>query len=416
MVTPTYYVYFTSATIVTSAVLFQGFKGTAISITTVIMGFLVICSGVVLLQLAKSSKDVPDTAIFKGDLDQVRTIAEQEEPEYEPRADTVRGGAAIVRALSRARTMRQAQEAHRLHEERMAPIGEDEQIEWDGLRRRRTMSNASGSVHIKRKPVHPPLGMAQFPDEVSEPDSEVHPGFFGRIGRKSTFSTSQRRRSGGSPVPLETVVIEDKRESSATAAERGQIYGLYRHSDLPSDGTQDVDTSYRSPRAKHLHWAGDVEEHDRERASSRGSSLMPPKVPAHGQGAGHTAKRAFSFQNVFSRHRSDASNESARPISRGQHSFTSRQGDNHDITEEERLGLVHGDSSKRLPKYDEVPNEEESDDWQVTSSPERLPADGDIGKQRGRDNYDYDDDSDDLDITGPRTPGDLDDHKHSRYV
>ncbi|RYF59215.1 MAG: hypothetical protein EOO39_33450, partial [Cytophagaceae bacterium] len=40
LVTPTYYVYFTSATIISSAVLFRGFKGTAISITTVVLGFL----------------------------------------------------------------------------------------------------------------------------------------------------------------------------------------------------------------------------------------------------------------------------------------------------------------------------------------------------------------------------------------
>ena len=66
LVTPTYYVFFTSATIVSSAILFRGFKGTAISITPVVMRFLVICVRVVLLQLAKSSKDVPETSVFTG--------------------------------------------------------------------------------------------------------------------------------------------------------------------------------------------------------------------------------------------------------------------------------------------------------------------------------------------------------------
>src|ERR1019366_8242663 len=93
LVTPTYYVFFTSATIVSGAVLFRGFNGTVIEIITVVLGFLRICSGVILLQLSKSAKDVPDTAIFTGDPDQVRTVAEQEEPEYEPRADTMRGTA-----------------------------------------------------------------------------------------------------------------------------------------------------------------------------------------------------------------------------------------------------------------------------------------------------------------------------------
>lgn len=50
------------------------------------MGFLQICAGVILLQLSKSAKNVPDAEVFRGDLDQVRTVAEQEEPEYEPKA------------------------------------------------------------------------------------------------------------------------------------------------------------------------------------------------------------------------------------------------------------------------------------------------------------------------------------------
>ncbi|CAG8159383.1 unnamed protein product [Penicillium nalgiovense] len=107
LVTPTYYVMFTSATIITSAILFQGFKGTGIQIATVIIGFLQICAGVVLLQLSKSAKDVPDAAIFKGDLDQIREVAEVEEPESEPKADSIRGAASITkRAVSSMTSMR----------------------------------------------------------------------------------------------------------------------------------------------------------------------------------------------------------------------------------------------------------------------------------------------------------------------
>ena len=56
---------------------------------SVVMGFLQICAGVVLLQLSKSAKNVPDAEVFRGDLDQVRTVAEQEEPEYEPKAGMI---------------------------------------------------------------------------------------------------------------------------------------------------------------------------------------------------------------------------------------------------------------------------------------------------------------------------------------
>ncbi|KAG0056796.1 hypothetical protein BGZ83_003414 [Gryganskiella cystojenkinii] len=55
MVTPVYYVFFTSATLVASVILFQGFSASAGSIMTVVMGFFVICAGVVLLQTSKNA-------------------------------------------------------------------------------------------------------------------------------------------------------------------------------------------------------------------------------------------------------------------------------------------------------------------------------------------------------------------------
>ncbi|KAF9576029.1 hypothetical protein EC968_000589 [Mortierella alpina] len=53
MVTPTYYVTFTSTTIITSAILYQGFHASVVAILTVCFGFLVICGGVLLLQTSK---------------------------------------------------------------------------------------------------------------------------------------------------------------------------------------------------------------------------------------------------------------------------------------------------------------------------------------------------------------------------
>ncbi|KAF8947897.1 hypothetical protein BGZ47_007430 [Haplosporangium gracile] len=53
MVTPTYYVTFTSTTIVTSAIFYQGFNASVTAIITVCLGFLVICGGVLLLQTSK---------------------------------------------------------------------------------------------------------------------------------------------------------------------------------------------------------------------------------------------------------------------------------------------------------------------------------------------------------------------------
>jgi len=439
LVTPTYYVYFTSSTIVASAVLFQGLHGTVIQIMDVVLGFLVICSGVILLQLAKSSKDVPDAAVFKGDLDQVREVAEVEEPESEPRADTIRGGAGIVRAMSKIRTKRQAEEVKRIHDERMEPIGEGEEFEWDGLRRRKTVSSlgrsAAGSV-VRRKTVHPPLGMSHFPedDAISEPDSEVHPGFFGRIGRKSQRSLGaghKRAGSGRSPVPLgsvspvkTTVTGPDGSMDVRPEHVYGLPPGLSKH-----DGRED-DTSYKGPGSAsepqaHIRFVSDAQD-SRERASSRGSSLAPPQPPPHARPAHAGGRRTFSFQNPFHRRSHTDADADDRPTSRGALSFTSR-GSNaareyptgNQTTEEERLGLVQGDSSNAtLPRYTEVPEEEEgerrssSDDWQLAggSSPEQLGGHGgDLGRQRRRDPYESDEEGRELYDEPLRSPVTRDD-------
>ncbi|KAL9079518.1 MAG: hypothetical protein Q9157_001630, partial [Trypethelium eluteriae] len=358
LVTPTYYVYFTSATIVTSAILFRGFKGTPLQIATVVMGFFQICTGVILLQLSKSSKDVPDAAVFKGDLDQVRTVAEQEEPEYEPRADTVRGGGAIIRAISVRRDKKQMEEFKRIQEEHMEPIGEDEQVEFDGLRRRRTvLSNPSTtpSLSVRRtKTIHPPLGMSHFPDDndSTQSDDDVHPGFFPNLKKRAQTATWMPGHRHPSPVPLGSITSPTK--------EGG------RNDSLRVPSHHDVDTSYRSPGAQSISFAADV-------VSRSSSQNLAPTPPPH---SAPPNRRQFSFQNVFSRSRSGSKapedDGSVRPTSRGALSFvgggggggggshsrkTSRgqkdgAGGSDGATEEERLGLVKGDSSAWPEGYD----------------------------------------------------------------
>jgi hypothetical protein len=56
VVTPTYYVTFTTLTIVSSIVFYRGFEASPADIVTCVFGFLIICSGVALLQHSKSDK------------------------------------------------------------------------------------------------------------------------------------------------------------------------------------------------------------------------------------------------------------------------------------------------------------------------------------------------------------------------
>lgn len=62
VVTPTYYVLFTTLTIVSATVLYRGFDASGVDITTCVFGFLVICSGVALLHYSRSGNDLDDGA------------------------------------------------------------------------------------------------------------------------------------------------------------------------------------------------------------------------------------------------------------------------------------------------------------------------------------------------------------------
>lgn len=373
MVTPTYYVCFTSATIITSAVLFQGFKGTPTSIITVVNGFLTICSGVVLLQLSKSAKDVPDAAVFAGDLDQIHTIAEQEQPETEPKADAIRGAAAIVRRISVARQKMEENEFKRLHEEkvqeRLEPLTEDgnPQYEWDGLRRRRTMTVSTRRSHgVSPMPSitfaepppssHPPLGMSHFPteEELAEHNRPTSAGIFSSIAgtirgrhRSSTnrsnvlpghpeFPQDPRVQSPMHPVQLTEMSVPTQKPSQDSGSSG---YGLYQKTEYEGGGPVDQ----LPPQSSH-------------------SNLAPTPPP-------HSARRQFSFQNVFRRHQTDEAEHQSQQHQHKSHNLRAGLGSRgystpriKDATEEERLGLVKGDSQSApaLPHYD--PDDDDDDD------------------------------------------------------
>ncbi|TKY87200.1 hypothetical protein EX895_003877 [Sporisorium graminicola] len=121
-VTPTYYVIFTGATLITSIILQQGLNATVVDIITLVMGFLVICAGIVLLQLSKID---PEELQDKPGLDRDTTLLmrashsvishggeKAESSAYEdPGLDTVRGGMGIVGSMIRARSSRRLSSA-----------------------------------------------------------------------------------------------------------------------------------------------------------------------------------------------------------------------------------------------------------------------------------------------------------------
>ncbi|RYP60660.1 hypothetical protein DL770_009949 [Monosporascus sp. CRB-9-2] len=429
MVTPTYYVYFTSTTIITSAVLFQGFRGTPTQILTVVMGFLTICAGVVLLQLSKSAKDVPDTAVFTGDLDQIHMIAEQEQPETEPKADAIRGTAAIVRRISVARQKMEEEEFRRLHEEkereRLAPLSENGQVEyeWDGLRRRKTTLGShrsramtTPSPYPPTHPhVHPPLGMSRFPDEeelTGERDNTTSPGLLSSIAgtiRSRTRSvllpghpdfhqqeTGDRKpQSPPLPVQLSEIAVPPQkyRRDPSYSRSREHVFGL----PAGLEKTEYIGASVYSGSGIARH--AQINDEPPKSSGSGAASLAPPTPPPHG-GTGSSTRRQFSFQNVFRRHQADGAQDqghhhdlhqetSLQPPRHGLRSrgYSDRHIPRDSVSEEERLGLVKGDSQSMptLPHYGGNYNEEGDDEDGVESDGGYYPEKFATGDRLDRD-------------------------------
>lgn len=373
LVTPTYYVFFTSSTIITSAVLFRGFNGTPSSIATVVMGFLQICSGVVLLQLSKSAKNVPDAEIFRGDFDQVRTVAEQSEPESEPKADAIRGTAAIIRRISVARQKIEQEEAKRIREERLEDLlrvpGQDgEVVEWDGVRRRVTWAGAAGGSPRRRNTMsapHPPLGMSRMPDleegvegGIAEPmvgrrrsmsvdeamrqqiydtgplDVEPHPqSFVGRV--RNLFVPRPRSRASlrdGADVAVAVTPshIADHSQSPHPYSDRPPSLPLVEYANSPQFSVTPSPEDFRArdfaagspppPQGRGI----------RNVSGGSGYSALPRSAPGYANSPvlrplstystdsglrpesadAHGTHRQFSFQSVFGRHSRSHSRDS----------------------------------------------------------------------------------------------------------
>ncbi|RDX55216.1 DUF803-domain-containing protein [Lentinus brumalis] len=113
MVTPTYYVIFTFFSMVTTIVLFQGLKAPVVQIITLVMGFLVICVGITVLQLSKvdpttlKKLDRRSTLLLQaarsntGGLDEEKLSAVED-----PGMDALRGSFGTMGSIIRARSAR----------------------------------------------------------------------------------------------------------------------------------------------------------------------------------------------------------------------------------------------------------------------------------------------------------------------
>jgi hypothetical protein len=353
------------------------------------MGFLQICSGVVLLQLSKSSKNIPDAEIFRGDLNQIRTVAEQSEPESEPRADTIRGTAAILRRISVSRRTAEADEARRIHEERLrdlhTPLSVGESIEWDGVRRRVTTTGAISNRRNTLSGQRPP-SLSRIPDDEEAAATTAEDATEGNRRRSMSVDEAMRQKlyddnhpetflerfrglflpkrdsrsnlkEDSTPMTTITSPHRDLRDASATRPHmtRARVYTdsprSLPHHPLPYNNL----TSQSSPQINHVTFQSPTEAKSFDipvsspNISRRGESSYSPVPNPSGirPDSRGSAKRQFSFMH---RHEG-SSDESVRPNNHLHHhgrpgSWLSKLSPAavDPKTEEEMLGLVMRDS------------------------------------------------------------------------
>ncbi|KAI1794221.1 magnesium transporter NIPA-domain-containing protein [Ganoderma leucocontextum] len=113
MVTPTYYVIFTFFSMVTTIVLFQGLQAPAVQIITLVMGFLVICVGITVLQLSKidptqiKTLDRRSTLLLQAARNNTEGVDEKSLAAVEdPGMDALRGSFGTMGSIIRARSAR----------------------------------------------------------------------------------------------------------------------------------------------------------------------------------------------------------------------------------------------------------------------------------------------------------------------
>ncbi|EKM54923.1 uncharacterized protein PHACADRAFT_259088 [Phanerochaete carnosa HHB-10118-sp] len=147
MVTPTYYVIFTFFSIVTTIVLFKGLSAPATQIITLVMGFLVICFGITVLQLSKidpTQLKVPgldrrSTMLLQAARSNTAGVDEKNLTALEePGIDTLRGSFGAMGSIIRARTARRMSMSSRatntsLRNRHGPSLSEDEQPHYNAM-------------------------------------------------------------------------------------------------------------------------------------------------------------------------------------------------------------------------------------------------------------------------------------------
>ncbi|GAA5891789.1 hypothetical protein JCM6882_006208 [Rhodosporidiobolus microsporus] len=363
MVTPVYFVIFTTCTLVTSIILNKGFSGSTVTqIITLVLGFLVICFGISILQLSK----IDPEEIKEGVLDRRSTVllsasraeASTHDPHSEkatgidtedPGIDTIRGAAGVIGSVRRAISMRRSMST-------MSRSGGPFDPNETNMRRRgrngapgaagsgpseMEMGMRSDQGGVRRYQLYDEPMPVDASDKISLHSSLASPSFPGRE-RSSTIKFAETDN-------VHRYDVAAGHDGAHQHLEQPRAEGSHQHRDITSPGFPPLSAQPSSPLAQQQ-----SEGYSAARSGSLFSTsqyLDPytddPSDPASGS--------AGDFSPSFS-----SSSPKAQTLPRRQDSSNSAVGsDGRPRSLASRLTSAFGASSPSLASHDFAPSQED---------------------------------------------------------
>ncbi|KAM6501524.1 DUF803 domain containing protein [Amanita muscaria] len=278
MVTPTYYVIFTFFTMITTIVLFKGLQSSASQIITLVMGFLVICVGITILQLSKidptnlSTKlDRRSTILLQAIRAQTQSMDEKSLTAVEdPGMDALRGSFGTVGSIIRARSAHRMSQSSRGSKIRVKSTGayDPTGLSWasdqaqagseiqglpltdslSGMKRHQLYDNpvpiddASSTRSFAMNSTSPRPNDSRLKRPTIKFDSQDVVHQYDRPGTGDNRATHEQRATHSSPGPRSSTFVNppdspsSQRTSTATQQEEPQIPKLPPPLALPTEG------------------------------------------------------------------------------------------------------------------------------------------------------------------------------------
>lgn len=233
-------VLFTFSTLVTSVILFQGLKAPVLDIITLVLGFLVICSGITLLQMSKI-----DPAELKG-LDRRSTVllqASDKRTEDEkgldiedPGMDGLRGLGGVLGSLHRVNTARKSMLSRAELEER----SEYRRRRRDTLIGQARAELEMGAGGLRRHQLWDAPMPSDAADRISECRSLIFGDFeltccAGMHSRNGRSATLPSQKDAPLPaIPTSPLLASSRMRANTIHFDEAQVAGHEHITELPS--------------------------------------------------------------------------------------------------------------------------------------------------------------------------------------